>query len=66
MIATTTPDHLKGRAFGPFNLITGLVGLLGNTLAGWLWHSHGSAAPFLVAAGVTVAALMGLALHKRA
>jgi len=66
MIATTTPDHLKGSAFGTFYLITGIVVLLGNTLAGWLWHSQGSAAPFLVAAGITGFALMGLVHHKRA
>jgi len=45
MIAAATPDHLKGSAFGTFNLVTGLVVLSGNTLAGWLWHSADSAAP---------------------
>lgn len=64
MIAATTPDHLKGSAFGTFNLVTGLVVLLGNTLAGWLWHSTGSATPFLVGAGISAVAMILIAMRK--
>ncbi|MFV1843510.1 MULTISPECIES: MFS transporter [unclassified Phaeobacter] len=63
-IAAATPDHLKGSAFGTFNLVTGLVVLLGNTLAGWLWHSTGSATPFLVGAGISAVAMILIAMRK--
>ncbi|WP_348540052.1 MFS transporter [Shimia sp. R11_0] len=59
MIASATPDHLKGSAFGTFNLVTGLVVLVGNTAAGAFWHGFGAQTPFLVGAGLTVLA-MGL------
>ncbi|MTH33076.1 MFS transporter [Paracoccus limosus] len=61
MIAAATPDHLKGSAFGTFNLVTGLVVLIGNTLAGWLWQGLGSAAPFLAGAALSVLAMIALA-----
>ncbi|SFA62017.1 Predicted arabinose efflux permease, MFS family [Paracoccus halophilus] len=61
MIAKATPDVLKGSAFGTFNLVTGAVVLAGNTLAGWLWHSAGSATPFLVGAGLSIVAMIGIA-----
>lgn len=63
MIAAATPDHLKGSAFGTFNLVTGIVVLVGNTLAGWLWHSTGSATPFLVGAGLSAAVMIGIAVR---
>lgn len=65
MIASATPDQLKGSAFGTFNLVTGLVVLLGNTLAGWLWHSGGSATPFLFGAGLSFVAMACIALRAR-
>ncbi|WP_375688889.1 MFS transporter [Pseudooceanicola sp. LIPI14-2-Ac024] len=66
MIAGATPDHLKGSAFGTFNLVTGLVVLIGNILAGWLWQVSGSAAPFLVGAALSVLAMLVIALWPRA
>ncbi|MTH77031.1 MFS transporter [Paracoccus aestuariivivens] len=64
MIASATPDHLKGSAFGVFNLVTGVVVLIGNTLAGWLWHSAGSGAPFIVGAGLSTIALVFCAARR--
>lgn len=61
LIAATTPDKLKGSAFGAFNLVTGLVVLVGNTAAGWLWVSGGSHLPFVVGAGLSAAAMVLLA-----
>lgn len=58
MIAGATPDGLKGSAFGTFNLVTGLVVLTGNTAAGWLWHAHGPAMPFLTGAALSALALL--------
>ncbi|MFV0476031.1 MAG: MFS transporter, partial [Pikeienuella sp.] len=54
MIAGAAPDAMKGSAFGAFNLVTGVVVLIGNTAAGWFWMSMGSAAPFLIGAGLAV------------
>jgi len=65
MIAGATPDGLKGSAFGAFNLVTGVVVLLGNTAAGWFWQSFGSAVPFLVGAGLSVLAMLLLAMGGR-
>ncbi|MTH60034.1 MFS transporter [Paracoccus litorisediminis] len=61
MIAAVTPEHLRGSAFGTFNLVTGVVVLAGNTLAGWLWHSVGSATPFLTGAGLSLVAMLFIA-----
>lgn len=63
MIAAATPDDLKGSAFGTFNLVTGVVVLIGNTLAGWLWLQAGSATPFWVGAALSGIALCGLGLR---
>lgn len=65
MIAGATPDAIKGSAFGTFNLVTGLVMLLGNTAAGWFWHSWGSQAPFLIGAGLSVLGMTAIALRQR-
>lgn len=66
MIANATPDHLKGSAFGTFNLTTGLVVLIGNVLAGWLWQSAGTAVPFLVGAALSLLAMTVIAARRRA
>ncbi|SMO64210.1 MFS transporter [Paracoccus laeviglucosivorans] len=58
MIAGATPEALKGTAFGTFNLVTGAVVLIGNTAAGWLWHSYGAHMPFLIGAGLSVLAIL--------
>ena len=65
MIAASTPDDLKGSAFGTFNLVTGVIVLVGNTLAGWLWHSMGSEIPFLVGAALSLLAMVFIAARSR-
>ncbi len=45
-----------------FNVITGLVMLVGNIGAGWLWESYGSSATFLAGAILSAVALLSLAL----
>ena len=62
LIADTAPQMLKGTAFGIFHLMTGLVVLVGNVGAGWLWDAYGSRATFLAGAALAVIALAGLAL----
>src|SRR5260221_3341906 len=41
LIADTAPPHLRGTAFGVFNLVTGSVVLIGNVAAGLIWDSSG-------------------------
>lgn len=65
MIAAATPDMLKGSAFGTFNLVTGVVVLIGNTFAGWLWHSMGSETPFLVGAAMSLIAMGGIGASSK-
>ncbi len=63
MVAATSPDHLRGTAFGTFSLLTGAVVLVGNILCGWLWQGFGADMPFWAGAGVTVGCL-GLMLWQ--
>jgi MFS family permease len=65
MMAGATPDGLKGSAFGTFNLMTGVVVLVGNTAAGWVWQSFGSEMPFLLGAGLSLLAMLLLTLSRR-
>ena len=58
LIADTAPKHLKGTAFGVFNLITGIVVLFGNVAAGWIWDSHGSGATFLTGAALSAVTVL--------
>lgn len=58
LIADTAPKHLKGTAFGVFNLMTGIVVLFGNVAAGWIWDNHGSGATFLTGAVLSAATIL--------
>jgi MFS family permease len=62
MVAATAPAHLRGTAFGIFNLGCGVAMLIASVLAGYLWDTLGSAATFYAGAAFSVAAaiLMGL------
>lgn len=55
MVAHAAPEHLRGTAFGVFNLASGVAMLAASVLAGALWHYVGPAATFwagaLLAAG---------------
>lgn len=65
LIAVKTSACLKGSAFGTFNMVTGVVVLVGNLAAGWLWTTGGSQLPFQIGAGIACAAmLVTLALRK--
>ncbi len=65
MVAATAPPDLRGTAFGLFHLVSGVAMLLASALAGWLWHQWGSQATFLAGAGLALAALGALAVHRR-
>jgi MFS family permease len=60
MVAQTAPAHLRGTAFGLFNLLSGVAMLLASALAGWLWDRMGSAFTFYAGAAFCVAALLAL------
>jgi MFS family permease len=59
LVADHAPVHLRGSAFGLFNLSTGLALLFASVIAGVLWDQVGSGATFLAGAGFAAfAALM--------
>jgi MFS family permease len=60
MVADATPDHLRGTAFGFFNLTSGLALLVASVLAGVLWDGWGAPATFAAGAAFCVLALLGL------
>jgi MFS family permease len=64
LVADTAPPELRGTAFGMFNLSGGLALLAASLLAGVLWDSFGPQMTFLVGAGFTALALLGLGLVR--
>ncbi|MFS2094862.1 MFS transporter [Pseudomonas sp. Pseusp11] len=64
LIADTAPEHLRGTAFGLFNLISGVCLLIASVLAGALWETSGSASTFIAGAVLAAAALLLLLLRK--
>jgi MFS family permease len=61
MVADTAPAHLRGTAFGVFNLASGLALLLASVLAGLLWDRFGGASTFIAGAAISALALAALA-----
>jgi MFS family permease len=61
MVAHVAPDHLRGTAFGFFNLLSGIVTLVSSALAGVLWDRLGAPATFYAGAafGAATIALLG-------
>jgi MFS family permease len=64
MVAAAAPAALRGSAFGIFNLISGLMLLVANTIAGLLWDWFGASATFYAGAIVTTVGLGGMALTE--
>uniref|UniRef100_UPI0025F0E490 MFS transporter n=1 Tax=Sphingomonas sp. TaxID=28214 RepID=UPI0025F0E490 len=58
LVADYAPADLRGSAFGAFNLMTGVVMLFANVIAGLVWDRFGANATFLVGAGFAVVALL--------
>ena len=65
LVADTAPDHLRGTAFGVFNLVGGVAALLASLVAGVLWDTIGPGATFLLGAVFAAAALAGLGIYQR-
>jgi MFS family permease len=57
MVADAAPTHLRGTAFGVFNLLRGVVLLAASVVAGLLWDRVSPSATFLVAAALAAASL---------
>lgn len=57
MVAAAAPAHLRGTAFGFFNLASGVAMLVASTLAGLLWDKLGAAVTFYAGAAFSLAAL---------
>lgn len=64
-VASVAPVHLRATAFGVFNLITGLVLLAANVLAGGLWAAYGAQSTFLAGAAFASMGVLGLGWIRR-
>ena len=64
MVAGTAPAHLRGTAFGFFNLASGIAMLFASVLAGLLWDKLGAPVTFYAGAVFSLLAFMMLALRK--
>ena len=65
LVVDTAPSHLRGTAFGLFNLTSGVTMLAASTLAGVLWSAYGFRATFLAGSVFAGLALVGLILFVR-
>ncbi|QXI40109.1 MFS transporter [Pseudomonas xantholysinigenes] len=64
LIADHAPAHLRGTAFGVFNLLTGVALLVASVLAGGLWDGLGYQATFMAGAVFALVTLAGLWLTR--
>jgi len=64
MVAATAPAHLRGTAFGFFNLVGGIAMLIASVLAGFLWDTFGASTTFYTGALFCGLALAMLALYR--
>lgn len=58
LVADHAPAHLRGSAFGMFNLATGIALLFASVIAGVLWDRFGADATFFAGAGFATVALL--------
>ena len=64
MVAGTAPDHMRGTAFGFFNLASGVAMLIASVLAGLLWERLGPGATFHAGAVFALVAVLLLGMRK--
>ena len=65
MVADSAPDHLRGTAFGIFNLVNGIALLFASLAAGLLWQMLGASVAFYAGAAFAGAALLLLLVSFR-
>jgi MFS family permease len=66
LIADTAPMHLRGTAFGIFNLVSGVALLAASAIAGVLWSDLGAPATFATGAIFAGIAAAGLLVYRAA
>ncbi len=64
MVAGAAPAHLRGTAFGIFNLVSGVAMLIASVLAGMLWDELGAPVTFYAGAAFSALALALLVLRR--
>lgn len=64
LVADAAPAHLRGTAFGIFNLTAGVSLLLASTIAGALWCRFGPSATFIAGAAFAALAILGLLFNR--
>ncbi|MDD2737545.1 MAG: MFS transporter [Methylomonas lenta] len=64
MVADTTPNDLRGTAYGFFNLASGIAMLIASVLAGLLWDAFGAPATFYAGAMFCMLTLMVLMIRS--
>lgn len=65
LVADASPSHLRGSAFGLFNLATGIAMLFASLLAGLLWDRLGPSATFVAGGGFAALALLLMLVRRR-
>jgi MFS family permease len=65
MVAAAAPAHLRGTAFGFFNLASGIAMLAASVLAGLLWDRLGASMTFYAGAVISATALALLVARRR-
>lgn len=65
IVADHAPAHLRGSAFGLFNLAMGIGLFVASVLAGVIWDVAGASSTFLFGAGLAGMSLVVLALIRR-
>lgn len=62
MVANASPAHLRGTAYGVFNLVSGVAMLIASVVAGLLWDRLGASFTFYAGAVFAGVAILGLVL----
>ncbi len=65
LVADCAPDHLRGTAFGIFNLANGIALLIASLVAGSLWQLIGASMTFFTGAAFAATALILLLVSFR-
>lgn len=64
MVADTAPAHLRGTAFGFFNLVSGVALLVASALAGLLWDQFGAPQAFIAGAIFSAIAMIAILVRR--
>lgn len=65
MVADTSPMHLRGTAYGFFNLLSGIAMLLASVIAGLVWEKISSSFTFYLGAVFSLLACFALYFWKK-